>query len=1091
MDRRLAGLFGRALCLSAFLGVGALDVALAAGPPAQPTELKVFHRSGQTFITWSERAELKGEKYRIYRHTKPITAANLAKAQLLYEVSEGSGCFFADRYNPQYSGNWKARYVDRFVILDGRGQLPAETGLLVWTLWPEDFGGKKSGDGYYAVTTILRDRTLGTKENTQQFGADNSVGPVAERVEDPLPVETAKSPSGRIRVFTQFMDLRRWNPTFHAPREANQYYGLSPDDPAVADAIQYAYTYTVTEPDPTAHGGALPPKLPLFLYLHGWDDNTYPPDTDGEEGTVHDYCAVEVRPIDTGETWFFGFARKHDYRKDTLLVPGETIVNYTEWRIMRMIYDVLRHPAFATRVDRNRIYVWGHSMGGSGTLALALRYPNVFAAAYASEPMTNYRTSGDAGDIDWRNDIAPKWGGAGLNLPVQIEGPGDWADHLKACNGTGAWDWQNHQAQIETRLSDEMVPFGVAHGRRDNAIGWATQGQPAYAAFNAGRRVWGGAVTDDEHTWLSFNGLPLPLAVDPSVTPFDGFKVIRNESMPGLSNFSGDLALPPNAVGGYNQAIEWSTSWNPWDGAPVDTAGEWRVSLRTTDNSKGTVDVTPRRLQAFRITAGASYSWENQSVADGKAVASGVVAADAHRLVTVPMSAVSPGGNRLTLRLAGKGAKPTPPPPAPLPKAAPAPAPQPAPAAAKSPAAGKPRPLLDTTDGIHVFNDQISNLSQELVTFCAKRYDGTQKMTRAEADALRAANPNFVILHYRLGMGLGYRGADGKRAPTGDWLQLIDKDWTREWPGDGVVQDNWFFKLNGKRVYHCGWGWYLMELNDPGWREWWTGQVLSQMADNDADGLFADSLSVPNYIGADDYEPRLPAQDAAFEAAWTTRIQDFLAYVHGRFGGRYYLIPNAGEWVTSRDATDYSAADGVMLEGFGFEIWENYGATDWALQLNRVLRMIRQGKAVIAQSYRLDNADVRLFTLATYLLIKGDHTYINLDAGQDPEWWPEYDIPIGAAEGRPPADIGALLHPDSGLHIRRFSNGLVLVNVGGERRMANLDGPYYLARPRGGGTVPPSGVLPAEWTVAYTQVTKVMLDPGCAAIVVRRPPRRR
>src|SRR5690348_13490255 len=65
------------------------------------------------------------------------------------------------------------------------------------------------------------------------------------------------------------------------------------------------------------------------------------------------------------------------------------------------------------------------------------------------------------------------------------------------------------------------------------------------------------------------------------------------------------------------------------------------------------------------------------------------------------------------------------------------------------------RPWPSTASGIHVFNDQLaSGMSDAQVRFAARHYDGTQKMVRSEADRLRATNPRFLILHYRLGEGL-------------------------------------------------------------------------------------------------------------------------------------------------------------------------------------------------------------------------------------------------------------------------------------------------------------------------------------------------
>lgn len=408
------------------------------------------------------------------------------------------------------------------------------------------------------------------------------------------------------------------------------------------------------------------------------------------------------------------------------------------------------------------------------------------------------------------------------------------------------------------------------------------------------------------------------------------------------------------------------------------------------------------------------------------------------------------------------------------------------PAVARGGPQSAPRPLPDSTNGIHVFNDQLAWMSPEQVAFAATHYAGTQKMTRADAEALRAVNPNFVILHYRLGLGLGYRTASAGCIPDGEYLQIIDSTWTPEWPGDAVTRDSWFYRYTGQRVYQCQWGWYLMELDDPAWRTWWSDAVMQQMADNDDDGLFADSFSVPNELGG--FSPALPGFDPTLEAQWTARLQRFTTYLQSRFAGRYYFIPNVGFWVTTRDATNYSGADGVMIEGFGYDAWLYFGATDWALQLNRVLSLVNRGRAVIGQSYEVDSPARRLFSLGSYLLIKGSRTYVNLDTGLEPEWWPEYEIPIGSPTAPTPADMNGLFNATWGVYAREYSNGLVLVNPGDGGRAIALGRTYYLAQASGGGTIPSNGLVPASWTVSYTPVSGVTIAPGSAAILLASRP---
>jgi pimeloyl-ACP methyl ester carboxylesterase len=282
-----------------------------------------------------------------------------------------------------------------------------------------------------------------------------------------------------------------------------------------------------------------------------------------------------------------------------------------------MVQDLLADPKLGPRVDPNRVYVFGHSMGGTGALALATRYPQVFAAAYASQPMT---APDDAGP--WVADAAMKWGEPAAALPVELDAPAGLAAPLARWTGTSVWRWQSHAVQVRERLGDEMAPFGVSHGRADKVLPFATQGRPAYAALDAGRRAWGGLVNDNEHSWAAFGGLPANLAPDRSLAPFYGFKVVRNEPVPGLSASSANALLPPpDAAGtpsGYNAGLEWAASWNPFAEPPEDTAARFCVSLRNAPDGPSAnveVDVTPRRTQAFR--PGAAVRAE-VSGADGK-----------------------------------------------------------------------------------------------------------------------------------------------------------------------------------------------------------------------------------------------------------------------------------------------------------------------------------------------------------------------------------------------------------------------------------------------------------------------------------------
>jgi len=431
----------------------------------------------------------------------------------------------------------------------------------------------------------------------------------------------------------------------------------------------------------------------------------------------------------------------------------------------------------------------------------------------------------------------------------------------------------------------------------------------------------------------------------------------------------------------------------------------------------------------------------------------------------------------------------------------PSPSPPPSPSSTMPPSptpsattpAGAARPWPDTSEGIHVFNDQLpglGNLTDAQIRFAATRYAGTQKMTRPDADRLRAIEPGFLILHYRLGIGLGYRTADERCQPTGPAIQIVDGDrWVEEWPGEGVVQPAWFFGFGGEpRVFFCPFGWYLMDVADPGYRDWWLGEVARQMAANDADGLFADSTSVPNYFGGSIWRPELPPLDAAFEADWTHRLDDWLVAIKARLGDRYALLPNVGGWITTRDATTYAAADGVMIEGFASaSATQLMPVGDWVLQMDRILALTGRGGILIAQHYPDGGVRDRMFHVASYLLVKGPRSFLNMEAGMWPEWWPEYDLPVGRYAAPPPARVGALYDAGAGVYRRAYERAEVLVNPGPESRTVTLPAAAYRAVPEGGGAVPPDGTAPGA--LRYERVEgELVLEPGEGAVLFGERP---
>jgi len=578
------------------MGVMAGFVFVCAVQAQQASDLEAFHRSGQTFITWTEVGSSSGESYRIYRHTAQIVTANLNQATMLADIVEGSSYWPDGATHPTHP-------IPYFIINDLDTPLPAGTGLFVNT--PHE-----SSSFYYCVTAVI-----GGVENMSDIDSENSLtAPIVEVNDDPLPVVSWESADGRGRQFIQYMDYSSWNPTFEG----------------------YAYTYWVGVPASYDFAGT--EEYSLSVYMHGWGDRN-----DVGDVTPWGYETVYVTIDDPHQTWFYGFSSTYDFTLGGDPTSGP-IANFTEERILRSVYDADRDPRY--RVDENRMFCYGSSMGGSGALALGMRYPNVFAAIYAGLPMTNYQTSGDSGGVNWVPDVAAKWGSVANNLPIENRGP--YATHLAAHDGIGVWDWQNHQANLSDRCGDETAFIGLFHGSNDDVIDWETQGNPVYDDFYTGRRLFSGAVYVVDHSWVGFGGLG-PTVGQFDWQPFYGFTVKQDEAMPAFTYASGSSAAPPGTgPAEYNLNLEWAASWYTWSGsvAMVDSPFVYQVHVRSPDSPQ-TVDVTPRRLNVFSVIPGAYYLWERRDPATNAVLASGTVVADSDSLVTVEGLSVSAGNGDL------------------------------------------------------------------------------------------------------------------------------------------------------------------------------------------------------------------------------------------------------------------------------------------------------------------------------------------------------------------------------------------------------------------------------------------------------------
>lgn len=124
------------------------------------------------------------------------------------------------------------------------------------------------------------------------------------------------------------------------------------------------------------------------------------------------------------------------------------------------------------------------------------------------------------------------------------------------------------------------------------------------------------------------------------------YRFRTNLSFPALSNCSAD-GDPGNGNAADGDSIGTINGFVEWDNAIVDGPGHWQVRLTLRDLTtlwgavvrapdSATVDVTPRRLQAFVLSPQYRYSWKVLRSSDGATIQSGSSFTDALGVLTIP-----------------------------------------------------------------------------------------------------------------------------------------------------------------------------------------------------------------------------------------------------------------------------------------------------------------------------------------------------------------------------------------------------------------------------------------------------------------------
>lgn len=584
------------LALHALLGVALTVHAARAGV----TQLAATHHDGQTFLTWTA-APGTGWTHRIYSSAAPITGATgLAGATLVGTVGDSTAC---DRRLSRLLGVTFGYSVDSLAT-----PLAPGDGLFVHT-------PVSSSARWYAVTT----QAAGFAEDSTLIPGTNALATsVREVVAPPRPVyqrTLTLSAPWPVHIFTL------WPPGHDTPlmRAMGNREGL---------AFDCAVMRT-----PGAPPGA------LFLRMHARGSSFL--DGLGATGQPGEVVMSLDDPLPNGQnTFWYGYHPGYDITAAFNPPPTTGIVqDYTLRRVEWTLDWALR----SFPVDSARVYAFGYSMGGIGSVQLALRRPHRVAAVMAVIPKFDFSFLGDPDPLSafnagqpLRSVVDQMWGTVASNLPTN-DGPGvyDLLDGTSLAASTSlAW----------------IPPILAFNGRHDHVVGWAEK-LPFYAAMRENHR--GGTFFWDARG--HFDGVPewTPMQIPVSLY---GFRSDR--SFPALSHCSLDsdpgdgTPATGDEVGNINAYVQWDTTFQDtehrWDGV---------IRLRSLQLLSGqlgrpdscTVDVTPSRLQRFALEPGAPYDWSVLRLTDAAVIQSGSSFADSLGRATVHGVRVDTTGSRVTL----------------------------------------------------------------------------------------------------------------------------------------------------------------------------------------------------------------------------------------------------------------------------------------------------------------------------------------------------------------------------------------------------------------------------------------------------------
>ena len=555
-----------------------MAVATALGASAGLTNLRGEYRNGQVFLRWNESDLPADARLSVWSSAVPITAATLKQAtEVASLLNVGSARdWWLEKSNFVIERSKKAKSEEifagnvadvgaakggkskakGFVIVDGGRPINPAGGLHVHT--PK---AGQTGERYFAVACV-RD------------------GKVTEFTATEKPIEVGPGKVNAIRIGSMNSSTKGKPMIVHLHGRGGG-VGVDGRGNPIGNHIIFAdstlawregipYKFTVA---------ANSSYVQLTLNDRTWIGRSL---TSAESKDRRDHVPAIA-------SFWMGYNRNIGVSN---LGPEFTWDNYSE----RLILHIVRWTAERYGVDANRIYLYGGSMGGTGSVQMAVHYPEVFAAAYAMVPVYAFTWEKTPTIRGLAPSITRMQCSIGQFKETDKVLMPDGTDILEYCDG----------ARYIARPAVDIPPIFATNGRQDMSIPWVNN-PPFFRAANDARQALA----------VFWNNGPHGMTREvPSVVTFETmFRYRLDQAYPAFSNSTdnrdygdGD-PTQGDLVGWINRGMSWSDV--------KDTPTRFEMTLKAEfpeQTVKNTVfpamkypvscDVTFRRRRQFRFAPG-------------------------------------------------------------------------------------------------------------------------------------------------------------------------------------------------------------------------------------------------------------------------------------------------------------------------------------------------------------------------------------------------------------------------------------------------------------------------------------------------------